>query len=168
MTQSSREPVKVRVYQAVLDVTEFFQLQNFKLPRPWPTKIVERVLFTPDVAWHWCSAERLLDLEHLSYEAWFDDEGMDEDALQEARETWDSALLSIPIDSDSAVTSVGYNNVVKDYRNSDDPADIVFQEGYFEQVCYQGLYWHDRAEHGDDAGNWQDAIEYACGNYLVG
>lgn len=141
---------ELRFYQVLLDETQYFELVNFQLPKPWPDRILKRGLVTPDVGHHLCSATKMAWVEHLDYNpAW------DEYPGDAVREAWEDAL-SGEVDEDGG-TYVEWHRLVRTYERDGGPEDITFREMAVDSR-YQGTY---------RASDEEQAREDAHGDVLV-
>lgn len=86
-------PVELRFYAIRFDVTDQFNIEAFNAPKRWPvpSRITCYAACTPDVATHLCSAQPMLWIEPIGYDAEWD--GEIQDNLLSAMQDWWSTML---------------------------------------------------------------------------
>lgn len=146
--------MRLRYYQGRIDVTKHCNL--FFAGPPYPIRITERVLFTPDVGVHYCSAQRMTDLEHLDFQAEFEPNVEVPDEIVEA---WDAELNSGEADNEAG--PVSWHSVVESYE-VDGPIVLRGEGSPICEHAYQGEY-----EETEDDRALDLAREDAQGNHLI-
>lgn len=137
---------------------------------PWghaSTGLTGRYLFSPDMGWHYCSAERLLTFELLDVD--FEREGRMEESDEEA-EWWftqaDEALHTLNVmtagDTDLTFSS---RDVIR--RNGYSDNGYILIGRFVSAVESSDVMLKDDGDERPDSELWDEAREYACGNHFV-
>jgi hypothetical protein len=139
--------MELRYYQGRIDITPFCDLSAEESHAFPPNRVSERVVFTPDEAVHYCSAEKMIDIEVLDFACEWDTEP---DAA--TMEWWDDIFNNN--DSDYTEGPFPWHRIVETY---DKDGDVTFRSGSpVTSITYQGEF-----------ESRDDAREYAQGNHLV-
>lgn len=153
------KPGTVRYFQGTIDVTRYWDLSSLP-PDKRPDKILCRYLFSPDLAYRYCSAQLQVDLDPLDYSpVWSDGREIDDDTREEIHSWLDDNAGTLDVEP----------HMIEAVVKTDSEWTILAVGAMFEDVAYQGEY-PEVDEDGEPVtfhDVYEDALDDACANHLV-